>query len=151
MGTPLPPERGSAAQFSAHVYCAKRLDGWMKTPLGTEVDLGPGQIVLVRDPAPPPPKGAQHPPSFLAHVYCGHGRPSQLLLSCCFSMEETPGVFDRPAKNRQPCSAMLLCNVCDFSSELSDTTKASDFLCASIRHCELLVVRSCYMWGCLVQ
>jgi len=23
------------------------------------------------------------PPLFLAHVYCGHGRPSQLLLSCC--------------------------------------------------------------------
>jgi len=36
----------------------------MKTPLGTEVDLGPGQIVLDGDPAPPPPKGAQQPPFF---------------------------------------------------------------------------------------
>jgi len=35
----------------------------MKTPLGTEVDLGPGQIVLDEDPAPPA-KGAQQPPSF---------------------------------------------------------------------------------------
>jgi len=31
--------------------------------LGTEVDLGPGDIVLDGDPAPPP-KGAQQPPSF---------------------------------------------------------------------------------------
>jgi len=30
-----------------------------------------------------PTKGAQHPP-LLAHVYCGHGRPSQLLLSSCY-------------------------------------------------------------------
>jgi len=150
MGTPLSPERGSAAQFSAHVYCAKRLDGWMKTPLGTEVDLGPGQIVLDGDPAPPHQKGHSSPP-FLAHVYCGHGRPSQLLLSSCFSIEETPGVLTDQQKNRQPCLTMLLCNVGDFSSELADTTKASDFLCASVSHCELLVVRSCYMWACLVQ
>jgi len=37
---------------------AKWLDpGWMKTPLGTEVDLGPGQIVLDGDPAPPSERG----------------------------------------------------------------------------------------------
>jgi len=30
---------------------AKRLDGWMKTPLSTEVDLGPGHIVLDGTPA----------------------------------------------------------------------------------------------------
>jgi len=36
------------------------MSGWMKTPLGTEVDLGPGNIILdgVRAPA----KGAQQPP-----------------------------------------------------------------------------------------
>jgi len=33
-------------------------------PLGTEVDLGPGRIVLDGDPAPPPAKGAQQPPSW---------------------------------------------------------------------------------------
>jgi len=53
----------------------------MKTPLGTEVDLGPGHIVL--DGVPVPAKGAQQPPLFSAHVYCGHGRPYQLLLSSC--------------------------------------------------------------------
>jgi len=37
---------------------AKRA-GWIKMPLGTEVGLGPGHIVLDGDPAPPPEKGAQ--------------------------------------------------------------------------------------------
>ena len=32
-------------QFLARVYCGQ-MAGWMKTPLGTEVDLGPGHIVL---------------------------------------------------------------------------------------------------------
>jgi len=32
-------------QFLAHVYCGQTA-GWMKTPLGTEVDLGTGHIVL---------------------------------------------------------------------------------------------------------
>jgi len=72
-GTPPP-------NFLAHVCCGQTA-GWMKTPLGTEVDLGPGDIVL--DGVPAPTKGAQQPPPFLAHVYCGHGRPSQLLLSPC--------------------------------------------------------------------
>ena len=35
----------------------------MNMPLGTEVDLGPGHIVLDGDPAPPT-KGAQQSPSF---------------------------------------------------------------------------------------
>ena len=47
-------------------------------PLGMEVGLDLRDIVF--DVA----KGAQHP-LFLAHVYCGHGRPSQLLLSSCFA------------------------------------------------------------------
>jgi len=78
---PLPPEKGHPyhTQLLAHVYCGQ-MAGWMKTPLGTEVDLGQGHIVLEGVPAPA--KGAQQPPPlFSAHVYCGHGRPSQLLLS----------------------------------------------------------------------
>jgi len=54
----------------------------MKTPLGTEVDLGPGHIVL--DGVAAPVNGAEQPhPLFSAHVYCDHGRASQLLLSPC--------------------------------------------------------------------
>jgi len=37
--------------------------------LGTEVGIGPGDVVLDEDPAPPPNKG--HSPQFSAHVYCG--------------------------------------------------------------------------------
>jgi len=46
--------------------------GWIKVPLGMEVGLGPGDIVLHGDlvPAPPAKKGgtACH---FSAHIYCG--------------------------------------------------------------------------------
>jgi len=51
----------------AHVYCGQTVR-WIKIPLGVEVGLGPGDIVLDEDPAPPPRKGAQQPP-LLAHVY----------------------------------------------------------------------------------
>jgi len=50
----------------------------MKTPLGTEVDLGPGHIVL--DVAPALRERGRAAPIFSGHVYCCHGRPSQLLL-----------------------------------------------------------------------
>jgi len=55
------PEKGHTypTQFLADVYCGQ-MAGWMKTPLGTEVDLGPGHIVL--DGVPAPSKGAQQPP-----------------------------------------------------------------------------------------
>jgi len=45
--------------------------GWIKMLLGTEVDLGPGHIVLDGDPAPPSPERGTLAPLFLAHVYCG--------------------------------------------------------------------------------
>jgi len=38
-------------------------------PLGTDVGLGPGDIVLDGDPTPPPLKG--HSPQFSVHVYRG--------------------------------------------------------------------------------
>jgi len=47
-----PHQRGRAPQFSAHVCCSQTA-GWIKLPLGREVDLGPGSIVLLGDPAPP--------------------------------------------------------------------------------------------------
>ena len=74
-----PPIFGQCLSWPTLVYCGQ-MAGWMKTPLGTEVDLGSGHVVL--DGVPAPAKGAQHP-LFSVHVYCGHGRPSQLLLSSC--------------------------------------------------------------------
>ena len=46
-------------------------------PLGSEVGLGPGHIVLYENP-PPLPKGAQ-PPIFDPCLLWPKGRPSQLL------------------------------------------------------------------------
>jgi len=54
------------AQLSAHIYCGQTA-GWIKMPLGTEVRLGSGEIVLYGDPTSPI-KGA---PQFSACVYCG--------------------------------------------------------------------------------
>ena len=74
------PLKGAHLQFSVRVYCGQTT-GWLKSPLFTEVDLGPGHILLDGDPAPP--RKGHSSPLFSAHVYCGHGRQSQLLLSSC--------------------------------------------------------------------
>ena len=50
-----PPQKGhSSPHFLAHVCCGQTAR-WIKIPHGTEVSLGPGNIVSDRDPAPPPP------------------------------------------------------------------------------------------------
>jgi len=83
-GVAAPPVRGTAPSFRSMSIVAKRLDGRRRhLVLGREVDLGAGHIVLDGNPAPPA-KGAQEPPILSTHVYCGHGRQSQLLLSSCF-------------------------------------------------------------------
>ena len=45
------------------VYCGQMV-GWIKMPLGMEIGLGPGHIVLHGDPASPPPKGHGPSPNF---------------------------------------------------------------------------------------
>ena len=42
----------AVGHFSAHIYCGQTA-GWIRIPLGTEVGLGPGDIVLDWDPALP--------------------------------------------------------------------------------------------------
>jgi len=77
-----PAQKGAKPpKFSVHVYCGQTA-GWIKMPLGTEVGLGPDDIMLDGDPALPPQKGASFPkrgrptrkrggaPQFSAHVYC---------------------------------------------------------------------------------
>jgi len=82
-GDPAPPSpKGTEPKFSSHIYCGQTAR-WMKMPLGTEGDLSPGQIMLDDDPVPPCERGTTAPALFSAHVYCDHGRPSQLLLSSC--------------------------------------------------------------------
>jgi len=45
------------------VYCGQMV-GWIKIPLGREVGLGPGNIVLDGDPPPPKRGPSSHPPTF---------------------------------------------------------------------------------------
>jgi len=53
MGTQLPQKKRTApAQFLAHVYCGQTA-GWIQMPLGTEVNLGQGDVVLDGVAAPP--------------------------------------------------------------------------------------------------
>ena len=61
-GDPAPPEKRHSPHFSAHVYCGQTA-GWMKTPLGTDVDIVSGHIVLDVDPVPLR-KGTAVSPSF---------------------------------------------------------------------------------------
>ena len=79
-------------------------NGWIKMPLGSERDLGPGRIVLGRDPAQPlpPKKGGAQPPIFGPCLLWPNGRPSQLLLSTCCTAHDRvssgtlvpPGEYD---------------------------------------------------------
>jgi len=64
-GPSYPQKKGHThpTQFLAHVYCGQR-DVWMKTPLGTEVDLGPGNNVL-DGAAAPRERGTAAPPLFV--------------------------------------------------------------------------------------
>ena len=51
------------------VYCGQTV-GWIRMPLGMEVGLGLGHIVLAGDPAPPLQRKGHSSPPFSAHVYC---------------------------------------------------------------------------------
>jgi len=66
------------------LVCCSQTVGWIKLPLGTEVVLGLGDIVLDGDPAPPPTERAQQPPShYSARLLWPNRRPSQQLPSSC--------------------------------------------------------------------
>jgi len=56
-GPSCPQKQGHThpTQFLAHFYCGQTA-GWIKVPLGTEVNLGPGDVVL-DDPVARSPKG----------------------------------------------------------------------------------------------
>jgi len=65
-------------------YCGQKV-GWINMPLGrptigTEVGLGPGDIVLDRNPAPLPTERSIAAPHFSAYVY--YGQTVALLSNC---------------------------------------------------------------------
>ena len=58
-GDPAPlPKRVRSPKFSAHVYCGQTA-GWIKTVVGTEVGLSPGEFMLDGAQPPLPKKGAK--------------------------------------------------------------------------------------------
>jgi len=61
------PSSRPKKEHSPHVYCGQTAGC---IPLGTEVGLGPGDMMLDGDPAPPPAKRGTAP-QFSADVYCG--------------------------------------------------------------------------------
>jgi len=74
-GSSSPPQIGGGAPspIFGHVHCGQTA-GRIKVALGTELGLAAGHIVLdgkIGDPAPLPKKGAEPPPQFSAHFYCG--------------------------------------------------------------------------------
>jgi len=63
---PSPLQKGDTVpQYSAHV-CWYQTAGWIEILLGTEVGLGPGNIVSDCDTTPPPKKGHSPPMSVVA-------------------------------------------------------------------------------------
>ena len=65
---------------------------------GFKLDLVPGHILL--DGVLAPRETGKQTPLFSADVYCGHGRPSQLLLSSCYISKEI--VISQQRFNRSP-------------------------------------------------
>jgi len=57
------PLKGAQPPFSAHVCCGQTAE-WIKMPLGTVLDLGPGHIVLDCALLPPPKNVLSAPSSF---------------------------------------------------------------------------------------
>jgi len=60
-GSCSPSHKGAQTpQFSAHICCGQ-MAAWIKTSLGMELGLDPGDFVLDGDPVAPPQKGGQTP------------------------------------------------------------------------------------------
>jgi len=76
-GSSSPPPKVTQPPILAHV-CCDQTARWIKIPIGMEVGLGPGDIVLDRDPAPPLKRGGGHSsPQFSANVMWPNDRMDQ--------------------------------------------------------------------------
>jgi len=91
---PSSPQKGHIPQFSAHVYCGQTAE-CISIPLGTEVDLSPGDIVLDWDPALPL-KGAQ-PPNFRPMSIAAKRTPISAIAELLFFVYRTYVFQRKPA------------------------------------------------------
>ena len=115
LGPSSPSQKGDRApQFLTHVYCGQTA-AWIKLPLGMEVGLGPGHIVLDGDPASPPQNMGHSPPiagpcllwpngwmNQDATWYDGRPRPGQHCVRCKPSSTSN-GHNPHPHPNFGPC------------------------------------------------
>jgi len=101
MGTQLSPAKKEAQpQFSAHVCCGQTA-GWIKIPLGMQVGLGPGDIVLDGDP----------PLHFSAHVLWPSAGWIKMPLGT--EVDLGPGhIVSPPSPERGTLAPLFLAHVC---------------------------------------
>ena len=119
-------KKGHNPQFSTHVCCGQT-DEWIKMSLGTEIRLGPGDIVLDGDPAPAEKRGGIAAAQFSAHAlwpnscmdqdatwYGGGPRLSDLVLA------REPRSLPKRGTSSQ-CSANVCCSQADGWIKMYDT------------------------------
>jgi len=85
-GDPATPEKKAHPPHPIFGRCLLWPNGWMDedaTWYGSRPR--PSAHCIRRGPSSSQ-KGHSSPPPLSAHVYCGHGRPSQLLLSSCYTV-----------------------------------------------------------------
>ena len=81
-GTQLPPKKAQPHPiFGPCLLCP---NGWMDGDDALYGSRSRPRPYCVRRGPTPPRMGHSSPPLFSEHIYCGHGRPSQLLLSSCY-------------------------------------------------------------------
>ena len=77
--------RPKVAQPPVFGSCLLSPNGWMDEDVTLYGSRPlPSTHCVRRAPSCPPPRKWHTSPLFSAHVYCGHGRSSQLLLSSCY-------------------------------------------------------------------
>jgi len=82
-GDPAPPQKKGHSPHSIFDPCPLWPNGWMDKDTTWYGSRPRPRPHCVRRGPSSPAKGAQQLSLFSTHVYCGHGRPSQLLLSSC--------------------------------------------------------------------
>jgi len=87
MGSQLPPEKGHTHPTQFFGPCLLWPNGWMDEDATCYACRHRPRPHCVRR-GPSCPQRGTTAPLFSSHVYCGHGRPSQLLLSSCITSEK---------------------------------------------------------------
>jgi len=119
------PKRGTVPQFLVHVYYGQTA-GWMKIEDTTWYGSRPRPRPHCIRWGPSSPRKGHIRPLISAHVYCGHGRPSQLLLSSCLCLS-------RSCLGLNTCIMSCLGSVSSF--HVSSCLTSHDCLdCVSVRH-----------------